>query len=303
MSGNLLSYSSAFGGAGNDDNTLAAPVLGGGAQPAPTLVAPQATATPTAATPSAAPNGYASGIAEMESGGRPNAENPYFPVSRGGPLGPHQFIASTWNSFAAANPSLFAGMTPEQVLAARRNPELSAKATQWYAAQNAPILQGHGILPTPGNLGIAHALGPQGAVGVLGYPDATPLAQAFKETQPSMADAILAQNPTYRDMTVGQLKQKYAKLDGGQYMPVATAPQAQVAVAAPPAAPNALSSLVPFSGANLAAMTPYQRLAAMQQLQGLFAPHRAAQSAQAGGGGPMTGGVDASIPLAAGRVA
>src|SRR6476646_11510655 len=64
-------------------------------------------------------NQLATGIAGFESGGRAGAQNPYFPVARGGPLGPHQFIASTWQQFAQANPQLFAGMTPDQVLAAR----------------------------------------------------------------------------------------------------------------------------------------------------------------------------------------
>jgi hypothetical protein len=87
-------------------------------------------------------------------------------------------------------------------------------------------------------------------------------------------------------------------------LPAVAAPSVQQVATTMPAtpAPNALSSLAPFSGANLAAMTPYQRLAMMRQLQSLFAPQHATQTAQAGGGGTMTGGVDASIPLAAGRV-
>jgi len=95
-------------------------------------------------------------------------------------------------------------MNPQQILQARTNPQLSATAADWYAAKNAPILQANGIEPTNANLGIAHALGPQGA-SVLKFPDETPLSQAFSVTQPQAAQQILAQNPQYQNMTVGQL--------------------------------------------------------------------------------------------------
>ncbi len=273
--------------------------LGAFGLPETYVPAPGASAPPSPALAAPAPaNGYVAGIAGHESGGRADAENPYFPVSRGGPLGAHQFIASTWQSFADANPDLFRGMSKEQILAARTDPALSAKATEWYAAQNAPVLVAAGIVPTPANLGIAHALGPAGATGVLRFPDATPLAVAFKESQPDRADVILAQNPTYRTMTVGDLKRKYDGLDRGQYAPAETA--VQVAAVAPPAAPlNRLSSLQP--GANSAAQSLQQRMAYLQQLQSLF---KTARPTQAAGGVPaatMVGGVNESIPLMAGR--
>ncbi len=291
--GDLLSYSGAFGqqpDAGNPLSfTLSAPA------PAPAAPAPSGNAP---AASSLVPNNYADVIRGNESGGQPNAQNPYFPVSRGGPLGDHQFIASTWKSFANANPQLFGHMDSDQVMAARTDPKLSAMAANWYAGVNAPILQAAGIAPTPVNLAIGHALGGAGAAGVLKFPDATPLREALLQSQPKMADAILAQNPSYQTMTVGGLKAKYAGMgDGGP--PPAAAPVV-AAGAAPPAAtptagPNALSSLSPFSPEALAKMSPLQRLAMVQQLQSMFSPHHAA--AAAGGGGPGAGGVDASIPM------
>jgi hypothetical protein len=186
-------------------------------------------------------------------------------------------------------------MTPEQVLAARANPQLSAAGAQWYAGQNAQALKASGIAPTPAALGIAHALGPAGATGVLSAPDEALLADVFQKTQPGAAKAILAQNPTYQKMTVGDLKAKYAALGGAAPSVVAaTAPQpaapvvppAQVAAATPPV--NALSSL------NTQALSPMQRMMMFKQLAALFAPQPRQQQA---GAGPQTGGVDASIPL------
>ena len=173
-----------------------------GSRPNP-LMGPGAS-TPVASTPGVSPS-YAGGIAAFEGGGNAQPpENPRWPVARGGPAGAHQFIASTWNAFAQANPELFKGMTPEQILAARNDPDLSTKAANWYAGENAKVLQAQNIEPTPGNVGIAHTLGPGGAIKVLSAPDNTPLSQVIPET--------IAQNPQYGRMTVGDLKRQYSRL-------------------------------------------------------------------------------------------
>lgn len=296
-SNSLLNYSSAFGQPTSPDNSLA-------------FTLPSSTASPsTPAGSSLVPDNYADVIGGHESGGRSGAQNPYFPVSRGGPLGPHQFTAETWKSFAKANPQLFGHMDEDQILAARTDPALSTKATNWYAGVNAGILQAAGIAPTPINLAIGHALGGAGAAGVLKFPDSMPLKDALLQSQPDKADAILAQNHPYQTITVGGLKAMYGALGGGAgpagapVQVAASARGAPVAVAPPPAtptAPNALSSLAPFSKESMDKLTPAQRLAMIQQLQQMFAPPRAQQVAQAGGS--QVGGVDASIPLAAGRV-
>lgn len=178
---------------------------------APTPAA--ATPSPTAGAPQQTTAAYPTQIASMESGGKSDATNPLFPPDRGGPLGPQQFTAATWGDFAKANPQTFLGMSPDQVMAARSDPAISAQATQWLASRNAPVLQGAGIQPTAANLGVAHALGGTGAAGVLALPDTTPMADALKQTQPAAAGAILAENPQYQKMTVGDLKAKYAGLD------------------------------------------------------------------------------------------
>ena len=211
-----------------------------------------ATAQPTTGGPS-----FAGGIAGFESGGVSNPpENPNWPVAKGGPAGPHQFIASTWNQFAQANPDLFKGMTPDQILAARTDTtpvgpngeDRSTLATNWYAGENAKVLQASNIAPTPTNLGIAHALGAGGATKVLSAPDNTPLSQVIPETIP--------QNPQYGRMTVGDLKQRYSRLGpvGGS---ASTAPAAgggtpgrtQVASTVPVALPAATTEPQPAAAA------------------------------------------------------
>lgn len=217
----------------------------------PALPAQPAAPTPPPAlpqSPSSAPSNFSANIAGGESGGNANATNPLFPPERGGPAGPQQFIASTWNSFAKANPQFFTGMSPDQVLAARTDPNLSTIATHWLAGQNAPVLQGAGIEPTPQNLGVAHALGGRGASMVLKLPDEMPLSQAFAQTQPDSAKAILAENPQYQNMTVGQLKQKYAGVGGTQY--AAAGNIATDAGTAPPPLPQSAPTAAPVPGAT-----------------------------------------------------
>jgi hypothetical protein len=107
------------------------------------------------------------------------------------------------------------------------------------------------------------------------------------------------QTPTM--MAARQTPTSNAGMGGSAPTPAAPVATAAVSPSAAAVAPNAMSSLAPYSGANLAAMSPYQRMVAMQQLRSLFTPPAARQQvAQAAG--PQTGGVDASIPLMAGRV-
>jgi hypothetical protein len=212
----------------------------------------QGTVTPGAA-PAVAPGGsatFAGGIAGFEGGGNAMPpENPRWPVARGGPAGAHQFIASTWNEFAKANPDLFKGMSPEQILAARSDAtpvgpngeSRSTLATNWYAGENAKALTARNIEPTPANLGISHALGAGGAAKVLSAPDNTPLSQVIPET--------IAQNPQYGRMTVGDLKRQYSRLGpvGGAPAAPGTPPPYQLAgqPVGPPGTPPTAAVPVP----------------------------------------------------------
>lgn len=209
---------------------------------------------------------YSQGIAKLEG----NGQNPLWPTASGGPDGNHGFTAGTWGQFAQENPQYFQGMTPQQTLDARKNPQLSATATDWYAAKNAPVLQANGIEPTQANLGIAHTLGPQGA-SVLKFPDQTPLSQAFSLTQPQQAAQILAQNPQYQNMTVGGLKAKYqaAFPAPGSYQVA----QAGGALPGPGAgaAPGAPSNLSPQSStADYTKDPAYQRAMGLYKMASIY---------------------------------
>ena len=152
--------------------------------------------------------------------------------------GAGQFLASTWGDFAKANPDLFKGMTPQQILDARNNSALGAQAVTWLAKQNAPVLAANGATPSGQSLGIAHYIGAGPAAKLMAAPDNAPVS-GF------VSDAAVKANPELGKMTAGQLRQRYAGVpDPGFLAPAggpktAAAPSAAQPAATPPAAPVA----------------------------------------------------------------
>ena len=148
-----------------------------------------------------------------ESGGDPNAR-PRFPdgTPRSSATGPNQFIDGTWLAFARANPQLFQGMTREQVLAARSNPQLSAQATQWYARRNAAHLQQAGVPVNDATLGLAHQFDGPVAARIATAPPNTPIEQI-------VGQAAMRANPDLAGQTAGQVVQRFGARYGGNATP------------------------------------------------------------------------------------
>lgn len=156
---------------------------------------------------------------QIESGGNATAQNP-----RSSAYGANQFIASTWNEFARANPDLFRGMSQEEILASRSNPELSAQATQWNARRNSEVLSNANLPVNDATLGVAHMFGPQGAVQLL---RSSPTARM----EDVVSADVLRANPNLAGRTVGDVAGEF----GRRYAPAALTPE-QRAIAAPTAA-------------------------------------------------------------------
>ena len=121
---------------------------------------------------------------QAESGGDPNARNP-----RSSATGPDQFIDATWREYAAAHPDRFQGMTDQQILARRTDPDESGRATQWLARENARTLAANGLPNGPGELTLAHRFGAAGAAAAL---RADPSAQVNVKLPATDFDALCA---------------------------------------------------------------------------------------------------------------
>ena len=132
------------------------------------------------------------------------------------------FLDSTWQDFASANPDLFKGITPPQVMAAKSDPGLGAKAITWLAQRNAGVLGSSNIAPTGQSLGIAHYVGPGPAAKIMAAPDNAPVS-GFVSPQAVQA------NPELASMTAGQMKQRYAGVPTPGFLKPAGGPEASAA--------------------------------------------------------------------------
>jgi len=166
----------------------------------------QAPAAPAAAAP--APGGsYVDRMVQMESGGRADARNP-----RSSATGAAQFIDGTWLQFARANPELFQGMSQDQILAARNNPDLSRRAADWYRRENLTTLAGQGLPANDGTAALAHRFGPGDAARLLRADQSAPIASI-------VSPQVMAANPDLNGRTVGQVVGQYAQRFGGDTVP------------------------------------------------------------------------------------
>lgn len=205
-------------------------IIGGGAAP----VAPQQ------------PVGdYTARMVSMESGGDPNARNP-----RSSATGAGQFIDSTWLQFAQANPALFQGMSREQVLAARNDPNLSRQAVEWYRRENSGALAAQGLPANDGTAALAHRFGPQGASALLRADPNAPVDAV-------VGQQVMAANPDLSGRTVGQVVQGYAQRFGGGASPAS----------APAAAPRGGMNLSPQQWAQVESLAAAGNPGAMRMLQ------------------------------------
>lgn len=144
-------------------------------------------------------------IIGAESGGNPNARNPYSSAT-----GLGQFTDSTWLSTVRAHrPDLFQRHDPQQILAMRTNPELSREMVGHLARDNADYLRRQGIEPSPGNIYLAHFAGPKGAASILGASDSAPASSI-------MSPEAMRANPFLANMTVADLKAWASKKVGGE---------------------------------------------------------------------------------------
>lgn len=118
---------------------------------------------PAPATGGDAVNTVVDKIIGVESGGNPNAKNP---TSSASGLG--QFINSTWLATVKKyRPDIATGKSAGEILALKNDPALGREMTTRYTEENAQFLTNRGIPTTPGNLYLAHFLGPQGATNAL----------------------------------------------------------------------------------------------------------------------------------------
>lgn len=179
-----------------------------------------------------------------ESGGNNYARNP-----RSSATGPDQFVDRTWLEVMKTRPDLTTGLSRDQILALRTDPDISRQMTEAYAKQNQGLLSAAGVPVNDGTTYLAHFAGPQGAIKVLQADPAAPVGGI-------LGDRVVAANPFLANMTAGDLAAWASKKMGASApvpqadmpqsaSPQQAAPQAVMAQGAPQVAPQAAPQVTP----------------------------------------------------------
>ena len=131
-------------------------------------------------------------IIGVESGGDPNAKNPFSSATGSG-----QFINSTWLRLVKQyRPDLAADRSDREILELRSKFDLSFEMVDLYSQENARFLQAHFLPVTQGTVYLAHFLGPEGARQVLSAPQDTDISTILSSDVLSANKAIFGKHQT-----------------------------------------------------------------------------------------------------------
>ena len=139
------------------------------------------------------PDAVVSRIIQNESSNNPNAK------ARGSSAsGLGGFTDDTWlGLIKQQHPELAQGRSDQDLLALKADPNLSREMTGALVKQNSAALQGQGLPATPGNVYLAHFLGPTGAAAVLKADPNQPVQDALTAAVgKDKAAAMIAANPS-----------------------------------------------------------------------------------------------------------
>lgn len=158
--------------------------------------------------PANVPPGFAPAVGQAESGGNPNAHNPMPGQTSGGPDG---FTDSTWLSTAKKHlpPEMIKGMTDQQILSMKSDPQVSGALTSALAGDNYDSLQGAGVKnPGATELYVAHRFGAGDASKILQAPAGTQISQI-------VSPQVMAANPDLQGKTVADVYSQARNVMGG----------------------------------------------------------------------------------------
>lgn len=144
-------------------------------------------------------------IITAESNGNPRDKN-----KKSSATGPAQFLDDTWlEMINAYRPALAAGHSQKELLALRRDPDLSREMTTHFMQRNAKILRRRNLPVTPGTLYLTHFAGVAGAIAILSGADNEPAATIMAKSDASghlTRAKLVAANPFLADFTVADIK-------------------------------------------------------------------------------------------------
>lgn len=141
-------------------------------------------------------------IIGLESGGKADAKNPLSSATGAG-----QFLDSTWIEQAPKHVPALRGLSPEELLPLRNDPEFARAVTRGYALENAKSLERAGIPVTAQTIYMAHHFGAAGAAEILRAPPSTRI-------ELLVSPKVMQQNPYLKGKTVADLLANHAQRAG-----------------------------------------------------------------------------------------
>ena len=151
-------------------------------------------------------------IVGVESGGNVSTANP-----NSSALGLGQMISGTWMELVQKHrPDLLIGRTPNEVLALREDGKLSREMTRAYMRDNTARLKSSGLPAGPGEVYLAHFMGPSGAVRALQSPLDTPISTLMTPKEIAANANVRWNGRKFADFTAVDLRAwSNAKMRGG----------------------------------------------------------------------------------------
>lgn len=135
---------------------------------------------------------YLPRVRTVESGGRDDARNP-----RSSAGGRYQFIDSTFLNYGRR---MFPGLSDQQILARKMDPNAQEQAMKMFTNDNIGILNANRVPVTNASVYGAHFLGPGGAIKLYSSDDNADIASVVGQD-------VVAANPFLRGKNVAQTKQ------------------------------------------------------------------------------------------------
>jgi len=215
---------------------------------------------------------YAARVTAFENPtGNAAAQNPNSSATGDG-----QFLNGTWLPLFRQTFPQLAGLPDQQALALRSNPGISSLMIGAYARTNAPLLMQSGIPVNAATLGMAQNLGAAGAARVMQAPAQAPMASLFPPGPNGTPSPVVAANPQFARMSVGDYRGNMLLRYGAQpvQLGLGIGGAAAGATAPAPAAniPGAISGAPEYTPEQAALSKEYGEQSAAITKSGIAAP-------------------------------
>lgn len=140
-------------------------------------------------------------IKQVESSGDPEARNPKSTAT-----GLFGFVDNTWVEQAREALPEAEGMTREQILELRRDPDMQQTVMEHWTQGNVDVLEAAGHETSPANIYTVHFAGRSGGIDVLNADESAPLSSVLSKDAMEANEDIEFRDRKFADWTVADFR-------------------------------------------------------------------------------------------------